>query len=151
MVKKSGKKPPIELRRPPLGADLFVSQEAPLSMGIKPLLPLSLENSEQRSLENSEQESLEGSTERELSVEVLQERRSGKARNLSKSVIQRVSGRQLRRMTIYFEMELARSLAVYCAETDRELSEVVSIAVKQFLKKNSGLQHSRWIISEYSV
>lgn len=38
-----------------------------------------------------------------------------------------------RRTTIYFDAETAKNLRIYCAAEDRELSEVTSQAVAEFL------------------
>lgn len=52
---------------------------------------------------------------------------------LSRGVLARKDGRELRRMTLYLPSDLARRLAVYCAEHDIEMSEVVTAAVRVHL------------------
>ncbi len=47
-----------------------------------------------------------------------------------RAVLARKDGRELRRMTLYLPSELARRLAVYCAEHDLEMSDVVTAAVQ---------------------
>lgn len=48
----------------------------------------------------------------------------------SAAVVERRDGRQLRRMTVYLPDELARTLAVYCAEHDCDRSALVADAVR---------------------
>lgn len=48
-------------------------------------------------------------------------------------VLARKDGRTLRRMTLYLPVELARRLAVHCAETDTDMSNVVTEAVRKHL------------------
>ena len=50
-----------------------------------------------------------------------------------RGVLARKDGRELRRMTLYLPSELARRLAVYCAELDLEMSDVVTAAVRVHL------------------
>ena len=54
-------------------------------------------------------------------------------KRVSKSVVARVDGRTLRRMTVYLPDDLARKLAVYSAREDREMSDVVTEAVQKLL------------------
>lgn len=54
-------------------------------------------------------------------------------KRVSKSVVARVDGRTLRRMTVYLPDDLARKLAVYSAREDREISAVVTEAVQKLL------------------
>ncbi len=49
------------------------------------------------------------------------------------SVVARKDGRELRRMTIYLPIPLARKLAVYSAEQDVDMSSVVADAVDEYL------------------
>jgi hypothetical protein len=51
----------------------------------------------------------------------------------ARAVLARKDGRELRRMTLYLPSDLARRLAVHCAEHDLEMSEVVTAAVRQHL------------------
>lgn len=209
MAGNPGKKPHVELRRPPPNADSFVNQGAavpsvyasfpvappvaapvvppvpaapepvpaappsvpasvPAASEVRKASPAVVQEDEEADLEADEDDeelskpsvlqrlaAASGTSEDELGallsrgspaepeaeptaiVQVSSKGRlSRKSKGNSKAVVQRVSGRQLRRTTIYFDVELARTLAVYCASTDREMSEVVSLAVKQFLKKN---------------
>ena len=202
MAGNPGKKPHVELRRPPPNADSFVNQGAavppvyasfpvappvaapvvppvaaappsvpasvPAASEVRKASPAVAQEDEEADLDADEDDeelskpsvlqrlaAASGTSEDELGalldrgspaepeaestaiVPVSSKGRlSRKSKGNSKAVVQRVSGRQLRRTTIYFDVELARTLAVYCASTDREMSEVVSLAVKQFLKKN---------------
>jgi hypothetical protein len=52
---------------------------------------------------------------------------------VSKSVVARVDGRTLRRMTVYLPDDLARKLAIYSAREDREISAVVTEAVQKLI------------------
>ena len=47
----------------------------------------------------------------------------------ARGVVARADGRELRRMTVYLPVDLAKRLAVYCAAEDRDLSEVIAEAV----------------------
>ena len=47
--------------------------------------------------------------------------------------VQRKDGRELRRFTIYLPCDLARSLRLYCAEREVEMSAVVAAALSQLL------------------
>ncbi len=51
----------------------------------------------------------------------------------SRSVVQRKDGRQLKRATVYLPVDLARQLAVHCAETDGDLSATVALAITRYL------------------
>lgn len=57
-------------------------------------------------------------------------RTAGKGR-----IIKRRRGREVRKVGITFELELADKLAAYCQERDRDLSEVVGAAVVAFLRR----------------
>lgn len=55
---------------------------------------------------------------------------SGKASSVpnaqtSKSVVTRNDGRELRRITVYLPVELARELMSYCGKQDRQISDVM--------------------------
>jgi hypothetical protein len=168
MAGKPQKKPPVELRKPPPGADSFVGDEGrrfstytpatrlpvapPAGLAspasdrapgapVDQLVPEKFDPEDDfkamfmSDTPVSDQATGESTT---STVPPSKVRAGRRAKGTSKAVVQRVSGRQLRRTTIYFDIELARSLAVYCASADLELSEVVSLAVLQFLKKNQG-------------
>jgi hypothetical protein len=47
--------------------------------------------------------------------------------------VSRKDGRTLKRMTLYLPVELARHLAVHCAERDVDMSTVVTDAVRKYL------------------
>lgn len=49
------------------------------------------------------------------------------------AVVTRSDGRELRRMTIYLPADLAKRLAVRCAELDADLSAVIAEAVAKHL------------------
>lgn len=51
----------------------------------------------------------------------------------SKSVVCRKDGRHLKRATVYLPVDLARQLAVHCAETDGDLSATVTRAISRYL------------------
>jgi hypothetical protein len=48
-------------------------------------------------------------------------------------LLARKDGRTLRRMTLYLPADLARRLAVHCAERDVDMSAVVTDAVRRLL------------------
>ena len=48
-------------------------------------------------------------------------------------VLSRKDGRTLRRMTLYLPVDLARKLAVFCAEQDTDMSTVVTEALRKQL------------------
>lgn len=48
-------------------------------------------------------------------------------------IVKRKDGKERRRMTVYFPPELARQLSIYCASEGRQISDVVTEAVVQFL------------------
>lgn len=48
-------------------------------------------------------------------------------------VLARKDGRTLRRMTLYLPVDLARRLAVHCAESDMDMSTVVTEALRKHL------------------
>ncbi|MCP4606336.1 MAG: hypothetical protein GY847_38465 [Proteobacteria bacterium] len=50
------------------------------------------------------------------------------------SVVSRKDGRELRRMTVYLPVDLARKLAVHCAANDLEMSGVMAAAVAEYLE-----------------
>lgn len=49
------------------------------------------------------------------------------------AVVERADGRELRRMTIYLPVPLAKRLAMRCAEDDRDTSDVIADAVAKLL------------------
>jgi len=51
----------------------------------------------------------------------------------SRSVLTRKDGRELKRTTIYLPVALAKRVAIRCAEDDRELSDVITEALGQWL------------------
>jgi hypothetical protein len=57
----------------------------------------------------------------------------GREKVLPRGVLPRADGREVKRMTIYMPPELAKRLAVYSAESDRDISDVVSEAVAKLL------------------
>ena len=61
-----------------------------------------------------------------LDVQAL--RREGQARH-----VERKDGRTLKRMTLYLPVDLARLLAVHCAEREIDMSAVVTEAVRRHL------------------
>lgn len=52
----------------------------------------------------------------------------------SKSVVRRKDGRQLKRMTVYLPVDLARRLAFHCVESDRDVSGAVALAISRHLE-----------------
>jgi hypothetical protein len=52
----------------------------------------------------------------------------------TRGVLARADGREVRRLTLYLPVELAKRLAIHCAEHDRDLSDVVSEAVAKQLE-----------------
>lgn len=48
-------------------------------------------------------------------------------------VFVRKDGRELKRVGVYIPRELAKALAVHCAQTEQELSEVVTLALERYL------------------
>ncbi len=50
-----------------------------------------------------------------------------------RGVVRRKDGSEFKRTTIYLRVELARKLAVYCAQTDRDMSEVIDEALEKIL------------------
>jgi hypothetical protein len=60
----------------------------------------------------------------------------GRARR--RKTLVRADGRELRKQTIYFDPDLSVRLAVYCAQTGKDLSEVVGVAVSHFLARSAG-------------
>lgn len=55
------------------------------------------------------------------------------AQTSKRSTVKRADGRELRRMTIYLTPELAKRLAVHCAETGEDMSAFVATAVDKAL------------------
>lgn len=53
-----------------------------------------------------------------------------------RSIIARADGRTLRRMTVYLPTDLAKQLAVHCAEHDRDMSEVIAVSVARTLGRS---------------
>jgi hypothetical protein len=53
--------------------------------------------------------------------------------NRTAAHVSRKDGRTLKRMTLYLPLELARRLAVHCAEREMDMSTVVSEAVRRHL------------------
>jgi hypothetical protein len=54
-------------------------------------------------------------------------------RSGARSPILRADGRELKKMHIYLAATTAKQLAVFCAEVDRDMSNVVEEAVAKFL------------------
>lgn len=54
-----------------------------------------------------------------------------------RSIITRVDGRELRRMTVYLPPDLARRLAVYAAKTDCDISAAIATICDDFLDKQA--------------
>lgn len=55
------------------------------------------------------------------------------ANGSGRRVLTRSDGREVRRLTIYLPADLAKRLAVHCAEHDEDMSDVVSEAVAKRL------------------
>jgi hypothetical protein len=53
--------------------------------------------------------------------------------SLTPAHISRKDGRMLKRMTLYLPADLARRLAIHCAEQDIDMSTVVTEAVRRHL------------------
>jgi hypothetical protein len=53
-----------------------------------------------------------------------------------RSVVARADGRTLKRMTVYLPVDLARQLAVHCAEHDRDMSEVIATSLARTLGRS---------------
>lgn len=51
--------------------------------------------------------------------------------------IVRADGRELKKMHIYLAAKTAKQLAVFCAEVDRDMSNVIEEAVSKFLATES--------------
>jgi hypothetical protein len=60
--------------------------------------------------------------------------KTAKGSSVRSSVLQRKDGRSLRRMTVYLPTDLAKRLAVRCAEEDRDISDLISQAVELTLR-----------------
>ena len=57
-------------------------------------------------------------------------------RRADKSIsVRKRDGAIVRRTTIYFDLELAKKLAAHCHAEQQDVSEVVGLAVKEFLAK----------------
>jgi hypothetical protein len=67
------------------------------------------------------------------SPRVLEKR--GKTKLGKKKTILRASGRELRRIGVYFPSDVARELTIYCAEQEVEVSAFVVNAVRQQLAR----------------
>jgi hypothetical protein len=74
-----------------------------------------------------------GSTEAPGSLDAQTSERSART---SKAVVERADGRTLRRMTVYLPTDLAKHLALYCAEHDRDMSEVIAASVARTLGRS---------------
>lgn len=55
------------------------------------------------------------------------------ARGAARHVVARKDGRKLKRMTLYLPADLAKRLAIHCAERDVDMSAVVTEAVRRHL------------------
>src|SRR5215467_4909712 len=53
--------------------------------------------------------------------------------NRTAAHVSRKDGRTLKRMTLYLPLELARRLAIHCAEREIDMSAVVTEAVRRYL------------------
>lgn len=51
----------------------------------------------------------------------------------ARAPIVRADGRELRKLHVYVDAATAKKLAIYCAETERDLSNVVDEAVSKYL------------------
>lgn len=51
----------------------------------------------------------------------------------SPSVLFRKDGRQLKRMTLYLPVDLARELAHHCVERDSDVSAIAAMAIARYL------------------
>lgn len=58
---------------------------------------------------------------------------TSKRSGAQKSVIARADGRELRRLTVYLPVDLARRLALACAESETAQSDAIAEAVKRWL------------------
>ena len=52
-----------------------------------------------------------------------------------RGVVTRKDGRRLKRICIYVPAELAREVAVYAAEVDRDVSDIASEAIAKLLRE----------------
>jgi hypothetical protein len=107
----------------------------------KPPAPVSLEAAESF-VSAGDAESLRYQTSRGLDVRtsnrsiggvVREAKGKGTGKALPRGVLPRADGREVKRMTVYMPPDLAKRLAVYCAESDRDISDVVSEAVEKRL------------------
>lgn len=122
------RKPPVSLRKPPAAVDL-TQAEAFVQQSERP----SVRPSETPKVLPSEPSDVSTSA-APAPVKAARKPRAAKPRKpVSKSVVARVDGRTLRRMTVYLPDDLARKLAVYSAREDREISAVVTEAVQKLL------------------
>jgi hypothetical protein len=55
------------------------------------------------------------------------------AKRTARRVLTRTDGREVRRLTIYLPADLAKRLAVHCAEHDEDMSDVVTEALAKRL------------------
>lgn len=152
-----GKKPALSLRKPPAPVDLSVAERFVRSAE-DGLSTQTSERSDVRALERSDTPTSGPSVVRtvgrsdvrtseplgEMVAQVVPNPAGGRpdvqtAVSLvpssapSRGVLARKDGRELRRMTLYLPSELARRLAVHCAELDLEMSDVVTAAVRVHL------------------
>jgi hypothetical protein len=70
-----------------------------------------------------------------LDVQTFERSRSNLSKP-SRAVIERVDGRTLRRMTVYLPAELAKRLALYCTEHERDMSDVIARSVARTLGRS---------------
>jgi len=121
------KKPPsVSLRKPPAAVDLDRAE----AFVRKPGAPGDGETSDQTTKRPNDQ------TPKHPHLPPVPE--EPKARPLPRGVVARSDGRTLRRMTLYLPDELARRLAVHCAQESHELSAFVSEAVRRRLDDLEG-------------
>jgi len=55
----------------------------------------------------------------------------------ARAVLTRADGREVRRLTLYLPADLAKRLAVHCAQRDEDMSDVTAIALTQHLDAQS--------------
>lgn len=114
-----GKKPMLSPRRPPTPDEM--ARRAQFVAG---------------EVENREGERLEVKTSRRSRAQA-PERSGDQTSERSKAVQSRADGREVRRHTIYLPVPLAKTLAHYCVEHDKDLSSVVAEAVSQLVERTS--------------
>lgn len=82
--------------------------------------------------------------ERELHRQFLRNRADGEwfrpcaellaiAKPSRRGIVARADGRELKRMTVYLPADLAKRLAIHCADIDSDVSRVISAAVEGML------------------